>query len=72
MNVTNGTFISTSIKIGIIIQSVTINNKEKQKEINEIEGNNNYSWNSSYMIRSFQIILYNRNRIMFQYVHLTH
>jgi hypothetical protein len=36
INVTNGTFISSSIKTDIILQLMTMNNKEKQKEINQI------------------------------------
>ena len=39
IGVTNGSFISTSIRTDIVLHSMTINNKNKQEEINQIEGN---------------------------------
>jgi hypothetical protein len=55
---TNGSFISTSIKTGIVLQLMTINKKKKkQKERNRIEGNIIILKSVSYTRISFQIIL---------------
>jgi len=52
---TNVSFVSTSIKTGIVLQLMTTNNKKKkQKEINRIEGN-------VIILKPVQIILYNED-----------
>jgi hypothetical protein len=59
---TNGSFISTSIKTGIVLQLMTTNNKKKkQKETNRIEENIIILKSVSYTRISFQIILYNEH-----------
>jgi hypothetical protein len=37
VDVTNGSFISTSNKTGVVLRSMTTKNKKKYEEINEIE-----------------------------------
>jgi len=64
IDMTNGSFISTCIKTGIVLQFMTTNK-------NQIEGNI-IILKSSYTRRSFQIILYKRKRIVFQDIHVTY
>jgi hypothetical protein len=63
---------STSIKTGIVLHLMTTNNKKKDEEINQIDGNIITLKSVSYTRRLFQIVLYKRKRIVFQHIHLTY
>ncbi len=72
IDVTNRSFINTSIKTGIVLQLMTPNNKKKHEEINQIDGNIIILKSVSYTRQSLQINLYERKRIMFQHIHVTY
>jgi hypothetical protein len=59
---TNGSFVSTSIKTGIVLQLMTTNNKKKNKRKQiELRENVIILKSVSYTRISFQVILYNEH-----------
>jgi hypothetical protein len=68
VDVTNGSFISTSSKTGVVLHLMTTKNKKIYEEIDQIEWNIIILKPVSYMRRWFQIIFYKRKRIVFQYI----